>query len=96
MCVVRRGTRKRKKEKRNEKSKKTKKKKKSEVDYQRKGMTDVELLKTRLLFLLIIHLLFTDGWRIEKMTVENDNLTRSFVLRKDKYETKCTPTIDPV
>ena len=28
------------------------------------------------------------------MIAENDNLTRSFVWKKDEYETKCTSTIE--
>ena len=70
------------KEKRNEKRNQRNKKKKSEEDYQRKGMSLVALLKTRVFYVLIIYLLFTGGWRIEKTTAKNDNLTRSFVWKK--------------
>ena len=48
----------------------------------KKGMSVVSLLKIILMFLLIIHLLFTDGWRIEKTTAENDNLNRKLLVEK--------------
>ena len=58
------------------------KKKISEEDYQRKGKSLVALMKTRLLFLLIIHLLFTDGWKIEKTTADSDNLNKNLLVEK--------------
>ena len=66
-------------------------------------MSIVALLKIRLLFLLIIYSLFTDGWRIEKTTAENDDLNKKLCgLEKKmttmtmKYETVCKSTIEPV
>ena len=45
-------------------------------------MSVVALLKTRISLFLIINLLFTDGWRMEKTTTENENLNRRFGVEK--------------
>ena len=64
-------------------------------------MSLIALLKTRLSHLtdysFTVYRWMKDvGRKKQKMTTEKENLNRNLRVKKDKYETKCTSTIELV
>ena len=97
------------KQKRNEKRKKRIEKRNQEEEEEiRRGLSNKRYvcscnIENMSHLLLIIHLLFTDGrrledggWRMGKTTTENENLNMILHVENDEYETECTATIEPI